>query len=298
MLFPHEQCDRKTFQFRYLTPSTLSMRLVGIGWQSVSSTEYRYDGLKRTDGEGTIFQFTLSGQGTIRFGDREYVVPKHCGFLCTLPSDHEYYYDAASGPWEFLFIAVRGEDAIRHWNSLIDRFGPVVPFAGQLEPFLCISELYSLVCRNAELDKYFVSSQLYRFVLELNRIFEGSDVVPYKDSPEPVRTAIRLMQSQYAAPLSLDDIASAAGLSKYHFSRVFLSKTGIQPMHYLRKIRIEKASALLAQTNKTMETIARETGFEGGNYFIRVFKTLVGMTPSEYRRSLGPESAHALRIEK
>ncbi|RKN83755.1 AraC family transcriptional regulator [Paenibacillus ginsengarvi] len=297
-MFPHELCSRKTFQFHYMTPSALSMRLGGIGWQHVTSTEYRYDGLKRRDGEGTIFQFTLSGQGTIRHGDREYVVPKHCGFLCTLPSDHEYYYDEAYGPWEFLFIAVRGEDAIRHWNSLIDRFGPVVPFDEQLEPFLCISELYALIYRNAELDKYEVSARLYRFVLELNRISEGYGIVPYKDSPEPVRTAIRLMQTQYAAPLALDDIAASAGLSKYHFSRVFLNKTGIQPMHYLRKIRIEKASALLAQTNKTMEAIARETGFEGSNYFIRVFKSLVGMTPSQYRQSLGPETAHALRIEK
>ncbi|WP_158301556.1 AraC family transcriptional regulator [Paenibacillus mesophilus] len=298
MLFPHEPCTRKTFSFRYLTPTTLSMRLGGIGWEYVNSSSYRWDGIKRTDGEGVIFQFTLSGQGMIRYGGREFAVPKHCGFLCTLPSDHVYYFDEAYGHWEFLFIAVKGEDAIRHWLSLIERFGPVVPFDNQLEPIQCISELYSLIYNNTELDKYYVSTQLYRFVMELNRLSEGYNIVQYSDSPEPVRTAIRQIQSQYASPLTLDDIAANAGLSKYHFSRVFLNKTGIQPMQYLRKIRIEKASALLSQTNKTMETIARETGFDNSNYFIRVFKSIVGMTPNQYRLSLGDETVHALRIEK
>jgi YesN/AraC family two-component response regulator len=69
-------------------------------------------------------------------------------------------------------------------------------------------------------------------------------------------------------------------------------------MQYLRKIRIEKASALLSQTSKTVETVARETGFDNSNYFIRVFKLLVGMTPNEYRQSCNAESTHSLRIEK
>lgn len=298
MRFPHEQCSPKRFQYRYFTPTTLSMRLGGIGWEYVDSPSYRWDGIKRTDGEGTIFQYTLSGQGAIRYGDREYIVPKHCGFLCTLPSDHLYFFDESFGHWEFLFIAVRGEDAIRHWQSLIERFGPVFSFEHHPEPIVWISELFSLIYRNSQLDKYDVSSRLYRFVMELYRISEGYDIVEFKDTPEPVRLAIRHIQSQYASPLSLDEIADKAGLSKYHFSRVFLNKTGIQPMHYLRKIRIEKASALLIQTNKTLETIARETGFESSNYFIRVFKSIVGMTPNQFRLSTSEQTSHTLRIEK
>lgn len=274
------------------------MRLGGIGWERVQSSAYRWDGIKRTDGEGVIFQFTLSGQGMIRYGNQEFVVPKNCGFLCTLPSDHIYYFDETYDHWEFLFIAARGEDAIRHWQSLIDHFGPVVSFENQIEPIVCISELYSLIHNDVVLDKYYVSSQLYRFVMELNRILEGYDTSQYKDSPEPVRKAIRQMQSQYATPLSLDIIAANAGLSKCHFSRVFLNKTGIQPMQYLRKIRIEKASDLLSETSKTMETIARETGFDNSNYFSRVFKAIVGVTPLQYRLSVGTAPTHSLRIEK
>ncbi|WP_176706796.1 helix-turn-helix domain-containing protein [Paenibacillus hemerocallicola] len=297
-MLPHEQYSRRTFEFRYMTASRLSMRLHGIGWQSVTSTDYHYNGLRRPDGEGAIFQFTLSGQGAIRYGNREYLVPKHCAFLCTLPSDHVYFFDDAFDHWEFLFIAVRGDDAIRHWLSLIDRFGPVIPFGDKLDPMLCVSRLYSQICGEANPDRYDVSAQLYRFILEMDRFADGYDSEPYQDGSEPLQNAIRFIQSQYASPLSLDDIADVAGLSKSHFSRVFLHKTGIQPMQYLRKIRIEKASALLAQTPKTLETIAKETGFDNSKYLIRVFKALVGTTPNQYRQTSGFGVTRTLRIER
>ncbi|GAA3412242.1 AraC family transcriptional regulator [Paenibacillus hodogayensis] len=299
-MLPHEQYSRRTFEFRYMTASRLSMRLHGIGWQYITSANYHYNGLRRPDGEGAIFQFTLSGQGAIRYGNREYLVPKHCAFLCTLPSDHEYFFNDVCDHWEFLFIAVRGDDAIHHWLSLIDRFGPVIPFGDKLDPILCISRLYSTICGESNPDRYDVSAQLYRFMLEMERFTDGcgEETESVQDASEPLQNAIRFIQSQYASVLSLDDIAAAAGLSKSHFSRVFLLKTGIQPMHYLRKIRIEKASALLAQTPKTLDTIARETGFDNSKYFIRVFKALVGTTPNQYRQSSGFGTTRTLRIER
>jgi AraC-like DNA-binding protein len=299
LLFPHAGLERQSFYTRYLTPMAHSLRLTAIGWEYVNSSSYRWDGLKRQAEDGAIFQFTLSGQGVIRYRNREYVVPEHCGFMCTVPGDHVYYFDENDGDWEFLFIAVQGEDAIRHWSSLIQWFGPVISFQDHPEPLRCISKLYADIYNDPQLfDKYAISAELYRFVMELQRIAEGRAVVQLHDTPEPIRRSIQLMQSQYALPLTLEELASCAGMSRYHFCRTFHTKTGLQPMQYLRKIRIEKASALLTQTRKTVETVARETGFDNSNYFIRVFKLLVGMTPNEYRQSCSAESTRSLRIEK
>lgn len=299
MRFPHESLTPRSYYTRYLTPMSDSLRLIAIGWEHVNSSSYRWDGLKRQAEDGAIFQFTLSGQGIIRYRNREYFVPKDCGFLCTVPGDHIYYFDENDGDWEFMFIAVQGGDALRHWNSLIQWFGPVISFQDQLEPLLCVSRLYAHIYdRDQQFDKFAISAELYRFVMEMQRMAEGRHIVLPGHTPEPIRRAIQLMQSQYALPLSLDELASCAEMSRYHFSRTFHAKTGLQPMVYLRKIRIEKASALLTQTGKTVEAIARESGFESSNYFIRIFKQLVGMTPNEYRRSCSSLSAHSLRIEK
>jgi AraC-like DNA-binding protein len=275
-----------------------SLRLTSIGWEYVNSSAYKWDGLNRLSQDAGVFQFTLSGQGVIRYNNREYVVPKHCGFLCTIPGDHVYYFNEDDGDWEFMFISVQGEDAIRHWKSLIRLFGPVISFQDQPEPMYIVSRLYAHLYDNLDFDKYAVSVELYRFVMEMQRIAEGHDIVQLAETPEPIRRSIQLMRSQYALPLTLEELADCAGISRYHFCRTFHAKTGLQPMQYLRKIRIEKASALLSQTRKTVETVARETGFDNSNYFIRVFKLLVGMTPNEYRQSCSAESTHSLRIEK
>ncbi|RKN86322.1 AraC family transcriptional regulator [Paenibacillus ginsengarvi] len=298
LLFPHAELDRQSFYTRYITPMSDSLRLIAIGWEHVNSSSYRWDGLKRQAEDGAVFQFTLSGQGVIRYRNREYFVPEHCGFLCTVPGDHVYYFDEHDGEWEFMFIAVQGEDAIRHWNSLIQLFGPVISFQDHPEPMQCISRLYAHIYNNRDFDKFAISAELYRFVMELQRMAEGHAIVQLDDTPEPIRRSIQLMQSQYALPLTLEELAACAGMSRYHFCRTFHMKTGLQPMQYLRKVRIEKASAQLSQTRKTIETIARDTGFDGSSYFIRVFKLLVGMTPNEYRQSCSSDSTHSLRIEK
>lgn len=298
MRFPHESLERRSFYTRYLTPMSDSIRLTSIGWEYVKSSTYKWDGLNRLTQDAGVFQLTLSGQGVIRYRNREYIVPRFCAFLCTIPGDHVYYFKESDENWEFLFISVQGEDALRHWNSLIQWFGPVISFQDHPEPILCISKLYAHIYDNQQFDKFAISAELYRFVMEMQRIAEGRHIVQPDHTPEPIRRAIQLMQSQHALPLSLDELASCAGMSRYHFSRTFHTKTGLQPMLYLRKIRIEKASMLLSQTSKTVEAIAHETGFESSNYFIRIFKQVVGMTPNEYRQSCSSLSAHSLRIEK
>ncbi|UUZ97561.1 helix-turn-helix transcriptional regulator [Paenibacillus sp. P25] len=87
--------------------------------------------------------------------------------------------------------------------------------------------------------------------------------------------------------LSVEDMSEAAGLTKYHFCRQFLKKTGLKPNQYLRKIRVEQAAWSLRHTDKTVETVARETGFGYTNYFIKVFRSFVGATPQEYRMGSG-----------
>jgi len=259
------------------------MQLAAIGWETADKS-YHWNGMHRQAGEVAIFQYTLSGQGIIRYGNREYIVPEKCGFFCTVPSVHSYFFDSAHGYWEFLFIVVRGEDALRNWTSIIDTLGPVVSFEDQAEPITCISELFGELCEFPDMDNYKVSTELYRFYVEMQRIAESDSLPTFHDSSTPIQDAVRLMQTQYALPLSLDEIAYHVGLSKSHFCRLFQEKTNYRPFQFLSKIRIEKASILLRQTNKTIEVIARMTGFESSNYFIRLFKSVIGMTPNQFRQ--------------
>ncbi|WP_455717179.1 AraC family transcriptional regulator [Anaerosporobacter sp.] len=85
--------------------------------------------------------------------------------------------------------------------------------------------------------------------------------------------------------LSIDELSSAAGFSKYHFSRIFQGILHEPLSHYVNRIRMERALFLLAhRSDKNMTDIAYELGFTDSAVFSRAFKNYHGISPREYRK--------------
>lgn len=83
---------------------------------------------------------------------------------------------------------------------------------------------------------------------------------------------------------SLHDVARVANLSPYHFIRVFRSETGRTPYEFLTDSRIDRARALLCDTNLTVTEICYASGFKSPSHFARVFRRVTGLSPTAYRR--------------
>src|ERR687888_954879 len=99
-----------------------------------------------------------------------------------------------------------------------------------------------------------------------------------------LRRARDLTDRDFAQPLTLDSMAQAAHLSKFHFARAFTKAYGETPRTYLTRRRIERAKDLLRSANLTITEICFLVGFESVGSFSSRFRDLVGMSPSEYRR--------------
>jgi AraC family transcriptional regulator len=85
--------------------------------------------------------------------------------------------------------------------------------------------------------------------------------------------------------LSIEELAGAAGFSKYHFSRIFQGMLHEPLAHYVNRIRMESALFLLAhRTDKNMTDIAYELGYTDSAIFSRAFKSYYGVSPREYRK--------------
>jgi AraC-like DNA-binding protein len=113
----------------------------------------------------------------------------------------------------------------------------------------------------------------------------------------PARHLLRardLADSRYAEPLEVEDLARAAGLSKAHFSREFRRVFGESPYVYLLTRRLERAAALLRNTDHSVAEICLEVGLQGIGSFTTSFKRMYGMTPSEYRQAHPPAAAARL----
>ena len=103
-----------------------------------------------------------------------------------------------------------------------------------------------------------------------------------------LRRARDVADRDYSKPLTLNTLAGAANLSKYHFARAFARTYGETPRTYLTRRRIERAKDLLRNANLTVTEVCLLVGFESLGTFSSRFRQLVGMSPSEYRRQTGP----------
>ena len=112
----------------------------------------------------------------------------------------------------------------------------------------------------------------------------ASDIDVYKESNllSSIKKALGYIHSEYARHLSLDEIASVAGISKYYFAREFLSVTSLSFIAYLNAFRCEKAKIMLLEGKCNIESVAYSVGFASASYFNRIFKKIVGMSPSDY----------------
>ncbi len=111
--------------------------------------------------------------------------------------------------------------------------------------------------------------------------------------PPPGRHLLRakdLADVRYFEPLDLDDMARAAGLSRAHFSREFRRTFGESPHAYLLTRRLERAAALLRNTDYSVAEICFSVGLRSVGSFTTSFKRAYGATPTAYRASFPPAS--------
>jgi len=98
-----------------------------------------------------------------------------------------------------------------------------------------------------------------------------------------IKHALGYIYSESHRDLSLDEIASASGLSKYYFAHEFKRLTGQTAISYLNGVRCEKATELLTADTLSIEGIALECGFSSASYFIKTFQKYYNISPGEYR---------------
>ncbi len=113
-----------------------------------------------------------------------------------------------------------------------------------------------------------------------------------------LRTALAYVDDNLAENLSLAEIAREVYISPYHFSRMFKLSTGLSPHQYVIRQRIERAKALLMNTELPVGVVAQEVGFASPSHFTQQFRRLVGVSPSSFRWDLSQKSKKPTKDRK
>jgi len=112
----------------------------------------------------------------------------------------------------------------------------------------------------------------------------GDDRRPGTLSDRRLRRVLEYMDAKYMEPLSLDDLAREAGVSRFHFVRLFRAQVGVTPYRYVVRLRMTAAAAMLAGTDLSVQDIALSCGYHTAGHFAAAFRRHFAQAPHEYRR--------------
>ena len=113
-----------------------------------------------------------------------------------------------------------------------------------------------------------------------------------------IQKVIGYIHANLDQPLGLDRLAQVARLSRSRLYSLFKAETGLAPMQYVKRCRIEKARRLLITTSLSLKEIRSAVGLLDRSHFTRGFKEAFGAGPLEYRRMASEVLESSLEINR
>jgi AraC family transcriptional regulator, arabinose operon regulatory protein len=220
--------------------------------------------------DGWELLVVFSGRGVL---ESDTPVPLGPSIACLIPP-RLVHRERSDAEMDVLWVGLEGTllDDLPDQVLRLDQVSGLGAMARQL--WLCTERRASPV--GVELDG------LVRSVL--GRALASGSEAP-TTGPQPLDGSIEYLHRHYARDLSIADLARRFGCSERHFNRVFRQHTGVAPVRYLRRIRIETARKLMACTSYSVGEVAALVGYDDPAYFSRVFRAETGTVPSRRERS-------------
>jgi transcriptional regulator GlxA family with amidase domain len=133
-------------------------------------------------------------------------------------------------------------------------------------------------------EKAVQAAKMFAIDMDRNKQNYFATFLPAKNhNDDLVNQAQQLMETHYSQAATIDEIIGHLPSSRRNFVRRFKQATGITPIEYLQRTRVEAAKKMLEKTSQSVSEIMYNTGYNDSKAFREVFKKSVGLTPKEYR---------------
>ena len=244
----------------------------------------RYHYVKRALGSNeNILLYVLYGSGTIRLKEDSCVLGESDAFIIPAHTPHEYF-AAAKEPWTLLWMHFVGTDC-----SLFPTEDRHVVHIESSYAKNKITYLFSSIFRLLR-EPY--TRGTFRQISHsaetiLSEIYDRENVNRMDDQNVNLTNIIHYMHDHLKVPVKMQDLVDYSGFSASYITKIFRSNTGIAPMQYYLKLKMNLACFLLAEGNHYVYDIAHEMGYSDPYYFSRIFQKVIGISPSEYRQKGG-----------
>ena len=268
------------------------IQLFVVGRELRHSSKYHLNNRGRSP--AYLFQYTLGGSGTVEIDGQEHIVEAGDAFFLKMPGETSYYFDEARNraPWDILFIMFGCHGAENYCRLIENRLGQIFALPVYHEAIQLLFELHAMAKKGKAQNPFLISSKAFTFLCLLCTVPPGG---VQRESSLSTR-ARHYIRQNCSCPISIADTAAFLKVSQSHLSREFYKETGMRPIDYLIRIRLDKAVNMLTSTERKVEEIGRECGFSTANYFGKVFKKHMGMSPVQFREYIRREGYSKMQI--
>lgn len=253
------------------------IELITVGKDIRYSSSYHWNNKNRP--AAVLFQYTLSGSGTVKIDNKSYIVDKGKAFFLKMPDDESYCFDEKNNqaPWEFVYIIISGEGVLPYFEYAVQHSGKIMDIPDFHPAVKILLDLYNKAENGLIKNAFAADSRAFEFLCAL------CDMTVKKSSGLTDR-AKNYLEQNFEKQITLEAAARQLGVSQSHLSREFVKHTGEKPIQYLTKLRIERAVYLLNSTDLKLDEISSRCGFSDSNYFGKTFKKYMNISPAEFRR--------------
>ena len=134
-----------------------------------------------------------------------------------------------------------------------------------------------------------LATMLRLFAVQLGDFAEKLFLQTMDTEPEAVRRARHYILDHLTSPLALDDVARHAGVSPFHFCKIFKRATGLTFTDFVNRARVEHAKRLLLKPQARITEVAYDVGFQSLSQFNRSFRRVTAQSPTEFRSHQKPQ---------
>ncbi|AIQ57028.1 AraC family transcriptional regulator [Paenibacillus borealis] len=261
---------------------TSSLFITDIGYFPNAQYHYR----ERPEGSPShIFIFCEAGEGWVELNHGERMNLQQ-GDMMIIPPETAHRYGAMQeNPWSIYWFHFKGS----HANRLVQLFGlsnaplSLSPSgkARLIEWFVPAFEM--LAERTYALTTHVHVAQTVRQLLSGIGLNAGKSAQEKKRETY-LEQATQYMNGHMNGSISLIELANHVGVSKQHLIYLFNAETGIAPIEYFLRLKIQRAGHLLDLTELSIKEVSSAVGIHDPYYFSRLFKKISGVSPSSYRK--------------
>ena len=270
--------------FAFINYDSLSPQpavLYDLGVEIREKDAYYFDNSNRTNYNGFIFQYTISGHGMYEDESGVHNIERDMAFITCVPNDCKYYTtNGKNKKWEFIYIHFDGILARQISDEIVKISGNKLTFSYGNPVIKMLLNEYELLCNGKQYKKYEAGVFIYQFLTCLLREITTPDVVEDK-----IKILTEWINENYECDISVSDLSEKVGVTPSYLSRLFYKQMGVKPSEYITNVRLQRSMQLLTTTDLEITDIALMCGFSNGNYFSKVFRKRLGISPSDYRNT-------------